>query len=919
MLRSLHLLLAGLLVLSGLVAVSADPTVKVVGVPARALVYDPVSRKLFATVGSNGPGGQANSVTTIDPVSGAVERSDFIGSDPAEIILSDESKYLYVNLGGGVRRYSIASQAAGLRFPVGEGLAVDALLAFPGDPDTVVAMTYDTRAGRADSGTFAYTNGTPRPAWLRAGRQHAPGIAASRFYGYETDTSEFPLRAIRLAPDGARGLWQANGLISGGVIRTLGSNGLVYVGRDFPNAALDPEAREYLGAYPMTADTTISLPSPERGVVFALRPGALDVFDMRTFSKRGEIPLPGMPGGRFLIPCGDDRLAYTSGESVVIIHGGLGAVRPGVDLSLHREILDGEPSRGGEISYRLKMQNQSRADCSEASLTDLLPRGAEVLEVSASQGDAFASGGIVRGQLGALPAGETAVVDVRVRLDPQQGVTFSGVVRPFETELQGEDNLSLYDVRLYAPTGLKAVLTSDDTATLDWEDGNDTEQGFRVERSENGGSFAPLPVRPVDTHLVDQGLQVRTSYAYRVVAFGEAGDSLPSPISSVRTSMSPPDNVQAAPVPERGVRITWSDANEGVTGYRIERARGQGEFAPLPDPLGADTREFVDLSTSGNTTYRYRVVALSEGTESPRSLIAEALTVPEPIQDLTADTPNDGSPPRGRHEVELTWTDPNVPACPSRIERSQRSGEWVPVASDLAAGTTAYTDRGLSSGTGYTYRVFAVNASGDSLASAVVSATTKGGIPAAPANLRARAISPTTLRLRWEDRSLDETGFRITRTAGRDLRTFVLPADRTRLDDRELDPNTLYRYELVAFSEDGSSPPVAIAARTPGSGELEVGGVVSFGSVEVGRKRTRQLVLRNRSKSEPLSVRITAPKAPFQVSRRPREAVIGAGKSLSLKIRFAPARRGSASRSLTIRSSDDRNSVVTVRLVGMGT
>src|SRR5258708_10283867 len=65
--------------------------IKTVPLPSRDVVYDPGTKKIYASVPGSG-GIRANSVTSIDPLTGTVGQSIFIRSEPAEMALSGQGK-----------------------------------------------------------------------------------------------------------------------------------------------------------------------------------------------------------------------------------------------------------------------------------------------------------------------------------------------------------------------------------------------------------------------------------------------------------------------------------------------------------------------------------------------------------------------------------------------------------------------------------------------------------------------------------------------------------------------------------------------------------------------------------------------------------------------------------------------------------
>src|SRR6185295_12539259 len=79
------------------------------------------------------------------------------------------------------------------------------------------------------------------------------------------------------------------------------------------------------------------------------------------------------------------------------------------------------------------------------------------------------------------------------------------------------------------------------------------------------------------------------------------------------------------------------------------------------------------------------------------------------------------------------------------------------------AGVTTITDEGLEPGKTYLYRVRAANAAGNGPYSNVAAVRVPlAGLPTAPRELRATAVSSTRVDLKWADATL-ETGYRIER------------------------------------------------------------------------------------------------------------------------------------------------------------
>jgi DNA-binding beta-propeller fold protein YncE len=134
---------------------------------ANALVYNPFDFRLYVSVGSaQGAGG--NSIAVIDPYTGSIVKSIFVGSEPKRMAISDDGTSLWVALDGAaaVRQVDLRSSIAGQQFNVGS----DSVSGFwyprdvavlPGTHDSVLVTRY-SKSSSAEDGPLVYDNGVPR-------------------------------------------------------------------------------------------------------------------------------------------------------------------------------------------------------------------------------------------------------------------------------------------------------------------------------------------------------------------------------------------------------------------------------------------------------------------------------------------------------------------------------------------------------------------------------------------------------------------------------------------------------------------------------------------------------------------------------------------------------------------------------------
>jgi len=102
-------------------------------------------------------------------------------------------------------------------------------------------------------------------------------------------------------------------------------------------------------------------------------------------------------------------------------------------------------------------------------------------------------------------------------------------------------------------------------------------------------------------------------------SFGDTG--------GVVTPPADPTNLVAQVISQTEIDLMWSDNSSDETGFRIERATGNGPFVQLAT-VGAGIMGYSDTSVVANTTYTYRVFAVKSGTDSTSPAVAAPVTTP---------------------------------------------------------------------------------------------------------------------------------------------------------------------------------------------------------------------------------------------------------------------------------------------------
>lgn len=225
--------------------------VTLLDLPANGLVWDPFAQRIYASLPSS-YGTQGNTIAVINPTLGRVSGYFFAGSEPGQMALSSDSKYLYVGLNGNgsVQRLILPGFTPDIDFSLGTssfGSANDALSmqVSPSDSHTV-AVAEGTTGCCGITGLFFYKDSTQLPDNITY-----PYIGdivfanSTTLYGYYQDT----VSQVTVNSSGGTLGTQWTNLLEGSTIAYAG--GLLYdnIGHVFnPTSGLSAGSFDIIGS-----------------------------------------------------------------------------------------------------------------------------------------------------------------------------------------------------------------------------------------------------------------------------------------------------------------------------------------------------------------------------------------------------------------------------------------------------------------------------------------------------------------------------------------------------------------------------------------------------------------------------------------------------------------------------------------------
>lgn len=353
-----------------------------------------------------------------------------------------------------------------------------------------------------------------------------------------------------------------------------------------------------------------------------------------------------------------------------------------------------------------------------------------------------------------------------------------------------------------APSDLIVEVMSQSVMQLSWTDNANNEDGYVVQISLNGSTWANIATisTPNANSHISTGLTSGTKYFYRVYAYNTGGNSEYITESATTLPSIPvaPSGLSAT-VSGLNITLNWLDNANNEDGYKLERSLyGSKTFEEI-GMLSSNVTTYEDTYLPSGTEYEYRVRAYNIAGNSEYSNTIQVTTMNAPDAPLEfvgfADNQNG--------YIEFMWSDV-ADETGYIMERSDNNGStWTQLS---AIATNEYKDYTAAPGVSYCYRIYAYNEVGSGGYSDIL-VLNLAGAPTAPNNLTATSAGSTQINLTWTDNSNDEVGFKLQISLDQSTwnTIYTAQAGETSYSNTGLNSTTTYYYRVFAYNDIGNS------------------------------------------------------------------------------------------------------------------
>jgi len=173
--------------------------------------------------------------------------------------------------------------------------------------------------------------------------------------------------------------------------------------------------------------------------------------------------------------------------------------------------------------------------------------------------------------------------------------------------------------RLIAPNNVQVSSTTLISINLTWNSVSGANKYNIYRSTSENGTYNKINSTEITLcSYSDKGLPSNTVYYYKICAVAGSIEGMLSDIVLASTLTPAPDNLRVSAITDSSISLAWSALN-GVVGYNVYRSISEnGTYNKVNSGI-ISSAEYTDTGVSSNSTYYYKVSAVTSNTESLQS------------------------------------------------------------------------------------------------------------------------------------------------------------------------------------------------------------------------------------------------------------------------------------------------------------
>ncbi|MBU2018914.1 MAG: T9SS type A sorting domain-containing protein [Bacteroidetes bacterium] len=446
---------------------------------AHKLLYDGKRDKIYATVKSLDMN-YGNNFVQINPRTGLIEKSMFVGSEPSCMDITKDTNFVYIGFDGAslVKRINLNTFLVDRTIPLGNGpfgpRYAEDVATISTTPDVVVVSRKRMSVTPRHDGVVAYLNSTKIPGETpnhTGSNVIESADDTSLVFGYNNESSEYGFRRMRIDTITGVNLIDVTQGMSLGLDFEF-EKGLLYSDR---GKILDPflSPPTFVGNYAnISWDYAVQADFENNTTFFCTISNGLQIrrYNLQTMALKGVTNLDNAFPNTFQLPVSSDMIRYSEGGLAFIVHEDYFEnqdrrvilyssclFKDGSNLSISKVLANPLIHKNDVLDLKIIVTNKGVISAESVLLRDTLNSTFEVISTYVSSGNIQNTANHLEWTIDEIQPNQSDTAIIKIHFT-QQG-DFPNTIHTTTTsfECDDSDNIFYDTLKVQSPVGIQSL------------------------------------------------------------------------------------------------------------------------------------------------------------------------------------------------------------------------------------------------------------------------------------------------------------------------------------------------------------------------------------------------------------------------------------------------------------------------------